>query len=92
MSHEKTGRNDPCPCGSGKKYKACCFKKEVPQGKKKFKAAVLSGKVGQTTPAAAKPVDLMERTFGAAIARGQQKFEAPKEEQKEHGNEEHFAL
>ncbi|STZ75977.1 yecA family protein [Bergeriella denitrificans] len=21
---EKTGRNDPCPCGSGKKYKACC--------------------------------------------------------------------
>ncbi len=22
----KTGRNDPCPCGSGKKYKACCGK------------------------------------------------------------------
>ncbi|MDR1571700.1 MAG: preprotein translocase subunit SecA [Clostridiales Family XIII bacterium] len=21
---EKTGRNDPCPCGSGKKYKNCC--------------------------------------------------------------------
>jgi hypothetical protein len=21
---EKTGRNDPCPCGSGKKYKHCC--------------------------------------------------------------------
>lgn len=21
---EKTGRNDPCPCGSGKKYKVCC--------------------------------------------------------------------
>jgi len=20
---EKTGRNDPCPCGSGKKYKRC---------------------------------------------------------------------
>ena len=20
----KTGRNDPCPCGSGKKYKQCC--------------------------------------------------------------------
>ncbi len=20
----KTGRNDPCPCGSGKKYKRCC--------------------------------------------------------------------
>ncbi|HNI57821.1 MAG TPA: SEC-C metal-binding domain-containing protein [Elusimicrobiota bacterium] len=20
------GRNDPCPCGSGKKYKKCCGK------------------------------------------------------------------
>ncbi len=24
---EKTGRNEPCPCGSGKKYKKCCLKK-----------------------------------------------------------------
>ncbi len=23
----KVGRNDPCPCGSGKKYKNCCMKK-----------------------------------------------------------------
>lgn len=23
-SFEKIGRNDPCPCGSGKKYKQCC--------------------------------------------------------------------
>lgn len=23
-SAEKIGRNDPCPCGSGKKYKKCC--------------------------------------------------------------------
>ena len=23
---EKTGRNDPCPCGSGKKFKKCCGK------------------------------------------------------------------
>ena len=22
--HAKVGRNDPCPCGSGKKYKKCC--------------------------------------------------------------------
>lgn len=21
---DKTGRNDPCPCGSGKKFKKCC--------------------------------------------------------------------
>ncbi len=24
--HEKIGRNDPCPCGSGKKFKKCCGK------------------------------------------------------------------
>ncbi|MBI4543839.1 MAG: SEC-C domain-containing protein [Gemmatimonadetes bacterium] len=23
-AEEKVGRNDPCPCGSGKKYKKCC--------------------------------------------------------------------
>ena len=26
---EKIGRNDPCPCGSGKKYKQCCLKNRV---------------------------------------------------------------
>jgi preprotein translocase subunit SecA len=24
----KVGRNDPCPCGSGKKYKRCCGLKQ----------------------------------------------------------------
>lgn len=31
---DKVGRNDPCPCGSGKKYKQCCMhssEKEEPQ-------------------------------------------------------------
>lgn len=23
--YKKVGRNDPCPCGSGKKYKNCCL-------------------------------------------------------------------
>ncbi len=26
MKEPKIGRNDPCPCGSGKKYKKCCGK------------------------------------------------------------------
>ena len=26
-SSKKVGRNDPCPCGSGKKYKKCCYPK-----------------------------------------------------------------
>ena len=25
---QKVGRNDPCPCGSGKKYKKCCGAKD----------------------------------------------------------------
>ncbi|HZE60679.1 MAG TPA: SEC-C metal-binding domain-containing protein [Burkholderiales bacterium] len=25
----KPGRNNPCPCGSGKKYKRCCLDKDV---------------------------------------------------------------
>jgi SEC-C motif len=24
--HDKVGRNDPCPCGSGKKFKKCCMR------------------------------------------------------------------
>lgn len=45
---KKIGRNDPCPCGSGKKYKNCCFNKteqkstHTESGKKKFKARVIS--------------------------------------------------
>ena len=27
-SRKKIGRNDPCPCGSGKKYKHCCLNRE----------------------------------------------------------------
>jgi hypothetical protein len=25
----KISRNDPCPCGSGKKYKKCCLGKDI---------------------------------------------------------------
>ena len=47
---EKAGRNDPCPCGSGKKYKNChmllekeaTVAKYTPSGKRKFKAKVIS--------------------------------------------------
>lgn len=44
----KPGRNDPCTCGSGKKYKNCCMHKQAeasktytPSGKRKFKAKVI---------------------------------------------------
>lgn len=28
MTLDKAKRNDPCPCGSGKKYKKCCYNKD----------------------------------------------------------------
>ena len=30
-ANPKVGRNDPCPCGSGKKYKNCCMMKDLEQ-------------------------------------------------------------
>jgi preprotein translocase subunit SecA len=29
LEQPKVGRNDPCPCGSGKKYKKCCGRKDA---------------------------------------------------------------
>lgn len=29
VAAQKVGRNDPCPCGSGKKHKQCCLKAEA---------------------------------------------------------------
>lgn len=34
---DKIGRNDPCPCGSGKKYKNCCLKTGKYEGLKNIK-------------------------------------------------------
>jgi len=29
VKDKKIGRNEPCLCGSGKKYKKCCINKEL---------------------------------------------------------------
>jgi len=34
---QDVGRNDPCPCGSGKKYKKCCMSKQLVEKEKKKK-------------------------------------------------------
>jgi hypothetical protein len=57
----KTGRNDPCPCGSGKKYKKCCLAKDHEETAKREAArAVRSAAGGQSqslveSPAAPPP-------------------------------------
>lgn len=70
----KAGRNDPCPCGSGKKYKQCCWQKDsAPAPKKKFTAKIISGggmkKEDPGKAAAHVEVNLMDRTFGQIIER-----------------------
>lgn len=62
---KKIGRNDLCPCGSGKKYKQCCWGKPRTL-KTQHKVTVLS-KPKQ-------PPNLMNRAFGEAI----EEVEAPK--------------
>jgi tetratricopeptide (TPR) repeat protein len=42
MSDTRPGRNDPCPCGSGKKYKQCCAQIESIQARQKTAEAMLA--------------------------------------------------
>ena len=65
----KPGRNEPCSCGSGKKYKNCCMHKQAgstktytPDGKRKFKAKVID--------AAASSQTLFNRSAGVAQQEG----------------------
>lgn len=39
----KTGRNDPCPCGSGFKYKKCCANKQEAGGQESGTGSPLDG-------------------------------------------------
>ena len=57
-SEEKVGRNEKCPCNSGKKYKACCGvhkkdEKHEENGKEEKKEANTSATPAETPAAAA---------------------------------------
>lgn len=69
---QKIGRNDPCPCGSGKKYKQCCFLKGINNPKPKLKAKWLNQPQGP---------NLIERTFGDAIESTGKVFEKESSEE-----------
>lgn len=57
----KIGRNDPCSCGSGKKYKNCCFQKSKPASIRGFKAKVI--KSSSTPSEGNQGPDLIARAF-----------------------------
>ena len=58
--NKTVGRNDQCPCGSGKKYKNCCLGKNVtkPGAPRKITAKWIN---------APQAPNLYEKTFGDAI-------------------------
>lgn len=70
---KKVGRNDPCPCGSGKKHKNCCQK--LPGVKRKISAKLLSGAAKCAAPLMP---DLLQRRFGDAIASANEEVKPPK--------------
>src|SRR5208283_1100519 len=49
----KAGRNDPCPCGSGKKYKKCCLAKD--QEASLRETAVIAPPPSSVAPASSVP-------------------------------------
>jgi hypothetical protein len=50
-----TGRNDPCPCGSGKKYKKCCLPKD-----RAARIQALEARETPELPETAAPLDYYE--------------------------------
>ncbi len=41
----RTGRNDPCPCGSGKKFKHCCESKKSGGASSRLIMVVVGGAI-----------------------------------------------
>ncbi len=56
MSDRKPGRNDQCPCGSGKKYKQCCLAKDEETAREaRAQAAAEAAAKAQAEPQADTP-------------------------------------
>jgi hypothetical protein len=70
----KVGRNDPCPCGSGKKFKKCCANKTL--GSRKFSvvsdtASKMPGMGLFSSPETTEKEDVMAK-MRASVAGGKQ--------------------
>jgi hypothetical protein len=54
--HQHIGRNDPCPCGSGRKYKQCCLAKDEAKARAaRVKAAEKAAKAAEKAAKEAPP-------------------------------------
>jgi hypothetical protein len=70
----RPGRNEPCHCGSGRKYKQCCLAKdEAAAAKARAEAAANAGPATATEASAAPPQAPKHRThqpWKATTSRG----------------------
>jgi SEC-C motif len=66
----KIGRNDPCPCGSGKKYKQCCLAKdeEAHRAERETHNAELAAQVLASRAAVGEQLDRSRESEAAAEA------------------------
>jgi hypothetical protein len=55
--YKDVGRNDPCPCGSGKKFKKCCLDKIEAQQRETAAASRLPARAASRLPALEEPGD-----------------------------------
>src|SRR5712672_608149 len=63
MARKKLSRNAPCPCGSGKKYKACCWDKGFEWVEDE------AGTVYRSTPMSPEVREALEQLRQAFVAR-----------------------
>ena len=88
MSDQRPGRNEPCPCGSGKKYKQCCLAKDealARDARAQQEAAAPAEAPAPAEPvhAGGKPVPSRARASqpwkrGAGVSGGAPKFNIPR--------------
>jgi hypothetical protein len=62
----KVGRNDPCPCGSGKKYKRCCM--DMHEQVRRNAASEQVEDLEERQQEQSRLVELIEKTFGLYAA------------------------
>lgn len=67
---KKVGRNDPCPCGSGKKFKKCC--EERLGSKKKFQATALSSGLKGINSLQGKATQISTNFFNRSLSSNEQ--------------------
>ena len=73
----RTGRNDPCHCGSGKKYKNCCYNKDRERLQQSSDVAGLTRKELRASPERHLTQERLERATAADLAH-MNPFEIPR--------------